>query len=75
MLFFRPANRWSRELSTSDAESTPIHPMIIDNTLLPRPGDQQTGESWQTEYREAYEDLVRGNGASAFQRATRPSAN
>jgi hypothetical protein len=42
----------------------------------PRPGSApQQVEGWQTIYREAYEQLLRGSAPTAFERASKVSAN
>jgi hypothetical protein len=74
MLYSRDRGLPSRGLSSSGHTGENV-PADLSNSA-PHPGsDPQEVEGWQTIYREAYEQLVRGSAPTAFERASKVSAN
>jgi len=74
MFSSRFGNRSAYSPTDSGLKSLPSPINMLDGSSLPAPS-QPNGEEWQAIYRQAYAQLVEGNGPSAFQRATRPSDN
>jgi hypothetical protein len=74
MFFSRFGNRSAHSLTVTGHTSLPLPTNMLDGTSLPGPS-QPNGQEWQAIYRQAYAQLVEGNGPSAFRRATKPSDN
>jgi hypothetical protein len=74
MLYSRDRGLPSRGLSSGSHTGENV-PADLSNSA-PHPGsDPQEVEGWQTIYREAYEQLVRGSAPTTFERASKVSTN
>jgi hypothetical protein len=74
MFFLRPEGSSPNRLAVNDGKCA-FKPNCTSDGAPLVGLTQQHAESWQAIYRQAYDQLVRGGAPSAFQRASRPSAN
>ena len=74
MLYSRDMGLPSRGLSLGVHTGGNV-PTDISISAPPSGSAPQQVEGWQTIYREAYEQLVRGSAPTTFERVSKPSAN